>query len=310
VIDLNSCECKICGESFLDKKSFHKHLKSSHKKTIGDYYTEYFPKKCLYSGKVLGFSSNLDKYSSTDFYSKEYRDAWANLNTEETKNYLLNKVRDRVRLKNLKFAPSAVEIDTLPIPSFKSFETNFGSYDKACLSVGLEPLLKRVENLEKIDISKLKICVDTREQLPLNFKNSHKMALAFGDYTLMGEDYSYTYVDRKNDSDFRGTFGKDIDRFRRELVKCSSLDCFMYVVVEDSIEEIKKKNSRQKWGSDNCEFIFKNMRSLMHEFPRKIQFIFAGSRDKSEKIIPFLLAYGKDLWDKDVYAHLKLKKFI
>ncbi len=46
------------------------------------------------------------------------------------------------------------------------------------------------------------------------------------------------------------------------------------------------------------------MRDLMHEYPRKIQFVFTGSREKSLKLIPLLLYHGKKLWDVDVQYYL------
>ena len=46
------------------------------------------------------------------------------------------------------------------------------------------------------------------------------------------------------------------------------------------------------------------MRSLTHEYPRRIQFIFTGSRKKSMQIIPRLLYYGKELWNVDIQYYL------
>jgi len=54
----------------------------------------------------------------------------------------------------------------------------------------------------------------------------------------------------------------------------------------------------------NLEYVFHNMRSLTHEYPRRIQFIFTGSRKKSMQIIPRLLYYGKELWNVDIQYYL------
>ena len=115
------------------------------------------------------------------------------------------------------------------------------------------------------------------------------MKLDFGDYTAAGSDYDYTYIDRKSAGDFIGTLSvNNLDRFRRELERARDMDCYLFIITESSINEIYKKN---RWGphSTNLKFIYHNMRVLAHDFADTCQFVFSGSREASELIIPKIL---------------------
>ena len=46
------------------------------------------------------------------------------------------------------------------------------------------------------------------------------------------------------------------------------------------------------------------MIKLQNEFPRKCQFVFTYNRQESEKIIPRLLAVGKEAWETDIQYFL------
>ena len=46
------------------------------------------------------------------------------------------------------------------------------------------------------------------------------------------------------------------------------------------------------------------MRLLQHEFSGNCQFIFTGSREKSEALIPKLLYHGKKLWNVDLQYYI------
>jgi ERCC4-type nuclease len=154
----------------------------------------------------------------------------------------------------------------------------------------------------------LEIIIDTREQCPLFFSNSRNLKLDFGDYTLGGEHYSYTYVDRKTATDFLGTMKNGIQRFEKEIQRAISFGCFLYIVVEDTIQNIEnhiKFQSAINKGSGNSQYAFHQMRELLHKYPRHIQFVFTGNRAKSCQIIPYLLYYGKKLWDTDI-QHLTI----
>lgn len=307
---IEKCICKICGQEFNSRKDLHSHIKKEHKILISNYYIQYEPRFSLLTGEKIPYKNNYKEYLTQEFRNSKEMALWVKSKDPKVKTWMLKKLEERIKNKKLSFAPSYIELETATMPSYFDYNRVFGSYETACSQIGVTPLLGSISELKKINPKEKEICIDTREQKPLSFEKSKIIKLAFGDYTLSGDNYTYTFVDRKNESDFKGTFGKDIKRFEREMERCVSSDSFMYVVIEDTIENIKEKNKRQKWGSKSCEYPFKNMREIMHKFPRKIQFIFTKNRGNSEKIIPYLLSYGEELWDKDVYGHLKMKGFI
>jgi hypothetical protein len=179
----------------------------------------------------------------------------------------------------------------------------FGSYNSICKDLDIAPMFDK--NLPKgffedsVDES-IKIFVDTREQKPLKFSNSDKMKLDFGDYTAAGENYSYTYIDRKSEGDFKTTLSAgNLDRFKRELERARTFNSYIFVVVESNIEKIKKGNVFAS-HKVNLPYIWHNMRVLSHEYRDVCQFVFAQSRKGSQRIIPKILKYGKKLWDVDL----------
>ncbi len=67
------------------------------------------------------------------------------------------------------------------------------------------------------------IVIDTREQMPWEFPEwveTRRHALPFGDYALEGDNG--LVIERKNPSDFLGTFFSDWERFQRELDRASA----------------------------------------------------------------------------------------
>ena len=46
------------------------------------------------------------------------------------------------------------------------------------------------------------------------------------------------------------------------------------------------------------------MRYLTHKYPRNVQFIFTGDREKSLDLIPRLLYFGDSLWNVDVQYYI------
>ena len=125
------------------------------------------------------------------------------------------------------------------------------------------------------------------------------MKLHFGDYTLGAPHYDYTYVDRKSETDFKSTMSTGIERFKRELERAKGFSSYVFVVVESSIDDIIKNNTRGPYKS-NLSYVWHNMRELTHDYKGHCQFVFSGSREKSEDIIPKILFFGKRLWDVDL----------
>ena len=298
-------KCKICNQEFETDKALHAHIKK-HGIYQAEYYCTHYPRFSLFHKKKIPF------INKKDYFSKEFLDIdefllWEqNSNPEDVRKKCVELLEKRVKQKNHLYAPSHNELKTLNLPPINIFKKHFKSDTKACKAIGLEPLLnkpmpKDFTALKEID--NLEMLVDTREQDPLPFKKTKIEKLYVGDYLIKGKEYTYTYVDRKSESDFLGTMSGGISRFKKELEKAVALESYLFVVIESSIDSIKKNQSRFR-RKINLEYIFHNMRDLMHEYPRKIQFVFTGSREKSLKLIPLLLYHGKKLWDVDVQYYL------
>ena len=297
--------CKICDKAFNTERGLHGHLKQ-HCTTMAEYYTEYFPRKNKLTGEPLPFKNKVD-YFSKDFSSRSQLIKWCSLaSKEDLKGYILGLLEKRVASKKLKRGPSHLELKISELPDVDSYVRAFGSYTEACNKVGVEPLFgsRLPKNFNDSEAEKIKIFTDTREQKPLGFLNSESMKLDFGDYTAAGENYSYTYVDRKSASDFIGTLSLgNLERFKREVARARDMDCYLFIVVESDINKIYKYN---RWGphSSNLKFIYHNMRVIMHEFADSCQFVFAGSREGSEFLIPRILKCGMDLWGVDLQYYI------
>ncbi len=149
------------------------------------------------------------------------------------------------------------------------------------------------------DVGDPKILVDTRENLPLDFKNARTQKLDFGDYSLTPSEYTHTHVERKTFEDFASTVTNGYKRFLRELERCKSVDCFMFIVVEADIDKISPINNNN-YKRYNMNYVFHQMRAIEAEYSDVCQFVFSGSRENSKTLIPKILLFGKKLWKVDL----------
>ena len=230
---------------------------------------------------------------------------WCNThnNKEDIKEYILKQLKNRVDKNKSKYCPNHIEIEINKLPPIDLYKRNFGGYGQACKKLGLEPMYNKgiTKDLYKknINAEQSVMHIDTREQKPLFFKNSKSHKLDFGDYTIGGDNYSYTYVDRKSEGDFKGTMTVGFERFKKELQRAKEFNTYLYIVTESSIEKIIKNNNYGTYSS-NLSYVWHNMRLLAHEFQGSCQFVFSGSRPNSQLLIPNLLYYGKKLWNVDI----------
>ena len=297
--------CKECGSEFSSEKGLHCHLKQ-HGMTMSEYYTKHYPRTNKLTGDPLPFRNKSD-YFSKDFSTRAQLIKWCReAKTEEVSSYILEMLRERVKKKGLSRAPCHIELRISELPDLDTYISHFGSYTSACNELGIVPLFgtRLPEGFFEEPVGEMRIFIDTREQKPLSFECSDSVKLDFGDYTAAGEDYSYTYVDRKSANDFIGTLSlKNIDRFRAELQRAKDLDSYVFIVVESDLNKIYKYN---KWGphSSNLKFIYHNMRVISHEFADTCQFVFTGCRKSSEDVIPRILKFGKGLWNVDLQYYI------
>lgn len=303
--------CKECGKEFKSERSLHAHFKK-HNLTVAEYYTKFYPRYNKLTGEPLPFKNKPD-YFSDYFSTYQQMIKWCNASDPiEVKEYLEQRLKDRIQYKDLKYGPCHLDMRTKKLPPITFYKKIYGSYSKACKECGVEPLYDKSLPAEfwepNKEIKDLDIFIDTREQQPLEFNNSTSMKLDFGDYTIGGEHYDYTYIDRKSESDFKGTLGIGLDRFKKELDRCRKFNSYLYIVIESDIKKIYKNNNFGPHKA-NLAYIFVNMRNLIKDYPRRCQFIFTGSREKSIELIPKLLYHGKRLWQVDMQYFLDLKQY-
>jgi len=298
-----SYKCKECGEEFDSEKALHAHIKK-HGFYVADYYVQHYPRYNKLTGAPIQFK-NKDQYFNTDFARRSQMKEWCKTSDQdEVKQYILKVLAERVIRKKWEHTPSYVELYKAKLPDISIYKKHFGSYTKASQEIGLEPLFNQHLTKKFFDDYNEKIFIDTREQQPLYFKNSESLKLAFGDYTLSGDKFTNTFVDRKSATDFIGTFGNGFKRFQREMQRCVEVDCYMYIVVEKSIKAIYKDYFPGKRLS-TLNWAFSNMVKLQHQFAGNCQFIFTENRTQSEIIIPKLLALGKELWETDMQYYIE-----
>ena len=283
--------CKECDQSFSTERSLHAHLKV-HDLFVADYYCKYFTRKDLLTGAPLQFKQK-DEYFSSYFSCRENMMDWLYVADEfEVKRVIGKMLIDRVSQKKLSVAPNEVELFFANLPPIKEYKRVFGSYTRACQLAGVSPMFcDKLPKEWSYNFSTKKIFIDTREQKKLIFSNSELMKLDVGDYSVGGEDFKNTFVDRKS--------------FEKEILRAQKQDCYLWVVIEAPLESIFSlaKSSHHK---PNISYISHNMRTLQHKYKSCLQFLFSGSRENSQLIIPKLLCLGDKLWKTDVQHFIQL----
>ena len=292
--------CLECNKKFNNKRSFHAHLKA-HALTIGDYYVKHYERKDLYSDERIPFKS-YDQYFRDNFISYDNFKLWMDSAPEEkVKSYLRERAEQKFELKNIKTSPPNLFYDLSQMASIFYYKKFWGSYSAFLEEVGVENYFNA--NLPKdfweYDYQTIPIFTDTREKAPLTFQDSVTNKLDFGDYTARGDLYTKTFVDRKSQDDFRQTFGKDIERFRREMDRCVEFNSYMFVVAETTINKLEEDNKVSKFKS-NLGYLWHNIRNLIIDYPNNIQIIFAHSRAGAKKLIPLILYHGEAMWNVDL----------
>ena len=297
-----SYKCKECGAEFDSERSLHTHIKK-HNMYLADYYVKHYPRYNKLTKEPIQFK-NKEQYFNTDFTTRAQLIKWCEQSDfKEVSAYIVEALNKRTKNKGWEHAPFHIELQKEKMPTIDIFKKHFGSYKEACEKAEVKPLFTKPISKKFKKNFDVNVFVDTREQKPLSFHRSEIVKLDFGDYTLSGEDFTNTFVDRKSPTDFIGTFGSGFERFRREMNRCVETDSYMYIVVEKSIKDIYsdyfpgKKISTLNWA-------FSNLVKLQHDFPKNCQFVFTKNREQSELIIPKLLALGKELWETDIQYYI------
>ena len=299
-----SYKCKECGAEFESEKSLHAHLKA-HKMYVADYYVKHNPRFNKLNGNPLPFKKK-EEYFQNDFINRSQLVKWCDTApAAEVKEYIVKLGKRRIYRKKYKKAPFYLELSKRQLPDLDTYKKHFGTYTKACEAMGAKPIFYKGMPKEFYKDIDVEVLIDTREQQPLKFSKSQILKLDFGDYTLGGNNFANTFVDRKSAGDFLSTFGGQVDRFRREMQRCVELDSYMYIVIEKPLATIEKEAIFTKGRrSPKLNWVFSNLISIQHEFAGHCQFVFTNNRAHSEEIIPKLLYLGNKLWNVDIQYFL------
>lgn len=141
------------------------------------------------------------------------------------------------------------------------------------------------------------ILIDTREQLPLEFKHRYitdvkQETLSVGDYAVRFND-GHTppfRFERKGVGDLFGTLGQGYKRFKREIIRSQELKLQMFLIIEGSLSQIL---CGYEHSTIEGISIVKKLYTLW--IRHNVQPIFCKSRSEmSEYITQFYLAVGRE----------------
>lgn len=279
--------CRECNNEFKTEKGLHLHVVKSHKVSLQDYYNKFFPRFDKQTGESIKFVDSED-YFNRDFNTKESFAIWCfEASNKEVRKYIIEGFQKRVCKKNSKYIPGHLELKTLFLPSFIGINKIFGNISYFINDIDEAGLSVKFNYLKKPVLSNVvpEILIDTREQAPLNFKQSQIVKLSCGDYTTRGELYSDVFVERKSLPDLVSTLSSGIERFKREIKLANSLGYYLVVVIEDRFSNAfnwSPQNSFNKFV--NGKYVFYRIREICNEF-ENIQFVFADNREGAKTLI-------------------------
>ena len=308
--------CKICDKEFEKDKSLHLHIKA-HKLSIEQYYHQNFPRHDLHTKELIKYK-NKDQYFSSDFNNKRNLKSWLkSIPNKQAQEYCAALLQKRKEEKGLVYAPTQVELRTLPMPPIQYYELLFDSYYKLCKKIGYKNKFKCIptkKEYEETYSDDHLIYIDSREQKPLEIEDfpTEVRGLKFGDYCLNDKEKTQnTYIERKSVPDLIGTLSSGLERFKNEINRAAEENAYMVILVERNLNDclafnrlkhVYKKNTRV-----TPDFIFHNIRDLIQEFSH-IQFLFVNGRDECIRIVKKLLLSDvlKEKHDLQLAYELKL----
>ena len=287
--------CQGCGESFSENAALWHHIKS-HKLNQDKYYTKYYPRKDLFTQEPLKFKS-FESYFTNDFINRSNLKKWIaarqEINSDLVREYLRSWLVSRKSIKQLVYAPSQVELKTLIAPNIEAFNEVFGDYYELCQEIGFkvkyENLNKHTSILSKCVEFDFKIITDSREQTPLKLLNTEVQGLKYGDYSADEKVSGKVRIERKSLADAIQSFGKNLDRFEREIQRAADDKCNLVILVEEKFANYLSfpymPHIRAKVTVD---YISHNIRYLTQKYPN-IQFLFCNGRTEATRLVKRIL---------------------
>ena len=289
-----SAKCLVDDTDLPDLGTLHKYLRVLKVKQA-DYYEKYFPRMDLLTGEKIPFK-DYDSYQVADFLNKNNLKRYCSENPkagiEWSKKYLENRRIEKGAVRALHH----VTLRTLFCPSVTYFE-KYGDYNEICKSIGYQPVFDyKVEPKFTKLPDGYKILTDSREQKTLLVANAEKATLNFGDYTLDKGNNKGIYIERKSLPDLAGTLSKGLERFGREIDRAKKANAYLVVLVEQDINTALSFNylPQMKFTKVQPDFIFKNMRDLLHTWDN-LQFLFVDGRKDAPRVLLKLFEMGEQV---------------
>lgn len=295
---------------FKNDIEFKTYLKNN-KLRIKDYFEKESPKFDLLTGEKIRFKDR-KSYLITDFSNKRNLVNWLKAQSEKDRfDYLTKKILERKRDKQLTYFPSQVELRSIKqIPTLNHL-IEMVNYNKLCGATSLKPRYDYTKtfNFRQIQ-SDLIILRDTREQTPLRFPKFKiiESKLDYGDYTAASDWFDSIYIERKSLQDLIGTMSKGFERFCREIIRAESMGAYIVVLVEDGFKDFESFEYTRQGRYTNCsyEYIAHQIKKIMQSYGN-IQFVFAGSKDKSADLLIKFLKAGKNIKQLDLQYLVDIK---
>jgi hypothetical protein len=288
-------KCEACEKEFESERQLHGHLKA-HDLRMASYYQKYFPRKDWYNGEIIKFKSK-EYYFDNDFNSRGNMQRWLKSKPlTEAQEYCKSVIRKRIEKKKLKYTPSQVELRTIMSPPLQYYQVVLGDYYKTCKELGLKNKFSSIvgtSNFNPVIKKKIKIRTDSREQTPLSLDHPIEVkGLKFGDYTLDNPELCcHCYIERKSIRDFVGTFSGGFERFKKEAQRAEDSGAYLIVLIERKLNECMIFNKLpyvSRKVKVTPEFLFRNVRDLIQEFP-EVQFLFVDGRREASRVTKKIL---------------------
>lgn len=301
--------CKICSKEFPGDAEFHKHLRS-HKITQCEYFQKFHPRFDLFDKSIIKFK-NKDYYFNTSFNSRGNLKRWlSSASPEVGQKYVRDYLTIRKEKKGLVYAPSQIELRTMPLPGLKYIKEHFGDDKQFFLDIGLKPRFTQEFLDESLftDISNKVIFTDSREQCPLEFDNTTRTkGMKYGDYRIAG---SHIRIERKSVADMWGTLSGGFERFNREIIRAKKDGAYLVILVEGPFDELEKfplqaqVRNKIKIG---IEYINHNIRDLLQKH-QNIQILFTKNREEASRIIQKIFSAGEQVKNVDLQYNMDINK--
>ncbi len=304
--------CGFDGSIHESLDALHAHLKRF-RLARAKYYQTYYPKKDPINGDPIPFKS-LEQYLEQSFANRNTLKKWLKEHPVEGLTWSKDWLARRRVAKQLKYAPSQVELRSLCTPTMPYYDKVAASeegYQGITLSLGYTPRYTlTAPHFVSLPQEAIIIC-DSREQLPLKLTQTTRIeALNVGDYALAVPHDIGIRIERKSLTDWCGTMSDRkvkrkgggaedcaLQRFERELMRAQDAGQYVVMMVESSITDALSLEylPQTKWVKATAAHLFKNLRDLLTKYPLTFQCVFVEGRTEMVRAMVKVFEMGEQV---------------